>query len=89
MMVCGCCGGIFLIATLLMPGPDTGSYSAGRPADESVYQTAAGFEPSDAPAGGWQDCPEGSGRMSSGTVDRSGQGNDVISVDGQVLTLPN
>jgi hypothetical protein len=28
------------------------------------------------------------GRISSGTMDRSGRGNHVISVDGRVLTLP-
>ncbi len=40
------------------------------------------------PASGWLSGNEWSGRMSSGTVDTSGQGNSVYSVDGEVLTLP-
>ncbi|MEO0604890.1 MAG: hypothetical protein AAF211_25890 [Myxococcota bacterium] len=40
------------------------------------------------PADAWLSGNEWSGRMSSGTVDTSGQGNSVYSVDGEVLTLP-
>jgi hypothetical protein len=40
------------------------------------------------PADRWLNGNEWAGRFSSGTVDTSGQGNDVISVDGHVLTLP-
>lgn len=39
-------------------------------------------------SGGGRGSPQWSGRMSSGTVDRSGGGNSVFSVDGEVLTLP-
>lgn len=40
------------------------------------------------PADRWLSGNEWSGRMSSGTVDTTGQGNSVYSVDGEVLTLP-
>lgn len=90
-MIFGCCGSVFLLATLLMPGPDAGSQSAGFAPYEGGYQSPGGFysEPGYAPAGGWHGGHEWSGRLSSGTVDPTGQGNDVISVDGEVLTFPN
>jgi hypothetical protein len=39
-------------------------------------------------ADGWLAGHEWSGSLSSGTMDSSGQGNDVFSVDGEVLSLP-
>ena len=84
------CGGLFLIATLLMAGPDSSSYSAGYAPYVGGYQRPVYVEPQyGGPAGGWQSGHEWNGRLSSGTSDPTRQGNDVISVDGQVLTLPN
>jgi hypothetical protein len=81
---CAGCGGFFLIATLLLNSSGSGDYSAGY----QPYAPAGGYYQPVGPADGWQTDPSWSGRMSSGTWDRSGQGNDVISVDGEVLNLP-
>jgi hypothetical protein len=51
---------------------------------------SSGYYPSNggSPADRWLSGGEWSGRWSSGTIDRSGQGNHVFSLDGKVLTLP-
>ena len=85
-LCCTGCGGIFLLATLMLGSPASTSYQSGYSGD--YYQSPAITEYA-SPADRWQSDDQWSGRISSGTFDRSGQGNDVISVDGEVLTLPN
>ncbi len=82
-LCCTGCGGIFLLATLLLGSPQ--SSSTGYSGD--YYQSPATPVYS-SPADRWQSSDQWSDRMSHGTFDHSGQGNDVISVDGEVLTLP-
>jgi len=84
-LCCTGCGGIFLLATLLLGSPESSSYSNGSASD---YYPSPATPVYASPADRWQNDDQWSGQMSHGTFDRSGQGNDVISVDGEVLTLP-
>lgn len=82
-LCCTGCGGIFLLATLMLGSPDD-SYSSSYSSD--YYQPPAPAYAT--PADRWQNDDQWSGQMSHGTFDRSGEGNDIYSVDGEVLTLP-
>ena len=65
--------------------PDAYSgYPAGYDSHPETYRQPIGHSPAD----NWLSGKEFSGRMSSGTIDSSGQDNDVISVNGEVLNLP-
>jgi|GEM_PF-5496242 len=83
------CGGLLLIAVLLLAAAE-GGYSPGHQPYVGQYspQGDFGYPPPTYNDGGLPGDQQWSGRLSSGTSDSSGQGNDVISVDGQVLTLP-
>jgi hypothetical protein len=91
------CGGLFLLAALIFSASDNSGYSGGYdPAfDPSRVYPIDNFEPAqNIPAGQWpgggQQPNDGqwSGHLSHGTVDPTGQGNHVISLEGEVLNLP-
>jgi hypothetical protein len=67
------------------PGEDGPEYD---PGEYSYYPGDYGPNGGGSPADSWLSGGEWSGGMSSGTVDSTGQGNHVISIDGQVLDLP-
>src|SRR5262245_17321172 len=80
------CGGLMLIATLMLAASGDSGSSGGYGPYVDPYQGSPPVYyggPDAGPRDQW------SGRMSHGTIDRSGQGGDVYTVDGQVLTLPN
>jgi hypothetical protein len=85
------CGGLLLLAVVLFAGSGQSSYSAGyEPAFDSI-QTYPIDDPQTLRGGPWQPLPDNgqwNGSISSGTVDPNRQGNDVISLDGEVLNLP-
>jgi len=84
------CGGLFLIAVLLLAAADSGGYSPAYQPYVGQYSPQGDFSypPPAYTDGGLRGDQQWNGRLSSGTTDSSGQGNDVISVGGQVLTLP-
>ena len=85
------CGGLFLLAALLFSASGQSSYSGGNEPVFDPIQTYPIDDPQTLSGGPWQPLPDNgqwNGSISSGTVDPSGQGNDVISLDGEVLNLP-
>ena len=91
-------GLLLLLVALVISASERGNYPAasgnypnaysGYPAGHDSYPDGYAQPITSSPADQWLNGNEFSGRMSSGTIDSSGQGNDVISVDGEVLNLP-
>jgi hypothetical protein len=86
------CGGLLLLAALVISGSSpSGGYSAGYDPEYYPAPTYTIVEPAPlgpSPADPWLSGSEFDGHLSHGTFDTSGQGNHVISVDGEVLNLP-
>lgn len=85
------CGGILLLAALVFSGSGQSDYSAGYdPAfyPATTYPVVGSAPVGPSPADNWLSGSEFDGHISHGTFDTSGQGNHVISVDGEVLNLP-
>lgn len=85
------CGGVLLLAALLFSASGPSSYSAGYDPVFDPIQTypTDNFQPiGSSPVDQWPGNGQWSGSISHGTVDHSGHGNHVISVGGEVQTLP-
>jgi hypothetical protein len=85
------CGGLLLLAAVLFSASGQSSYSGGYDPVFDPIQAYPIDDPQPLVGGLWEPLPDNgqwNGSISSGTVDRSGQGNDVISLDGEVLNLP-
>src|SRR5262245_61354426 len=86
------CGGLLLLAALLFSAAGQSSYSAGYDPAFDPIQTYPIDDLQPVGSSPWQPPPDNgqwNGSISSGTVDPTLQGNDVISLDGEVLNRPN
>ena len=85
------CGGSLLVAAIVFSASDQGSYPAGYDPAFNSMDTYPIVDPQSlgaSPADRWPNDGQWNGHISHGTVDPTGQGNDVISLDGEVLNLP-